>query len=136
MLLPPQGILRESYCCCYCFVLAHIFLKVFEAGASKFLSLPKAICYESRKGTIPKYFATSKKIFRIDIFFENRKQFTIQESFQNPEHFRKSRKILCHLTLAPVVSTLSRYTHRAALGCTRSTANYVSFALSLLGHLQ
>ena len=56
-------------------------------------------------------------------FHENRKYFTIQESFQesfqNPENFRKSRKTFCHVTLAPVVGTLSRYStlcHLVALG--------------------
>ena len=42
-------------------------------------------------------------------FHENRKWFTIQESFQNPENPSKSRKIFCHVILALVVSTLSQY---------------------------
>ena len=44
-----------------------------------------------------------------DNFCENRKKFTIQESFQDPGNLRKSRKIFCHVTLAPVVGTLLRY---------------------------
>ena len=103
----------------------------------------------SRKGAIQKYYANSIKILRLEStnrfwkvcqiektisnpdlihrstynFHENRKYFTIQESFQesfqNPENFRKSRKTFCHVTLAPVVGTLSRYStlcHLVALG--------------------
>ena len=32
-----------------------------------------------------------------------------QKSFKNPENFCKLRKIFCHVTLVPVVSTLSKY---------------------------
>ena len=42
-------------------------------------------------------------------FHENRTQFKIQESFQIPENLRKSRRIFRLQTIAPVVSTLSRY---------------------------
>ena len=42
-------------------------------------------------------------------FHENRKQFRIKESFQNPENFLNYRKIFCHVTLAPAVNRLSRY---------------------------
>ena len=93
------------------------------------MNSPKLFCnLESlsfRQIAFGKFFK-SRKQFQILVrstnnFHENRKQFTIQGSFQNSENSLKSRKIFCHVTLAPVVELCYDTAHCVALGCSRST---------------